>query len=223
MKFNNVNISKDNNGIIKMWFDNDNIGIYQSIYNPNNLDKFYLLYFNPLMNCLKYININESKNCLIVGLGAGHIPLLLRSKNKNLFINIIEINEDVINAAKYMGFIEDDNMKIIIANGNKPDIHFTNKQKFDFIIIDLDHISSYNSFNFKIYFDILLDDGILGINCYDDNNKLLASKLKKYFRCIKYYIDKNNTVYLCKKNVNCLIDMLDNNISDKYQSKIILS
>lgn len=197
----------------KMWF-NSHDNVYQSAYRPSDIDKFYLFYMNSFMTFLMYID--KLDDILFIGLGGGHIPMLLRKYFSDLSMTVIELDPAIVTAATFMGLKTDDKMNIIIDDGSR--YLKKNVQKlFDAIVIDLDGIASFASFDFSDIAKWLTSDGILAINCYNDNKPESLSKLiKPYFKSIKIYKSKNNFIYMCKKQSYMFRD-----INDASKSKLL--
>lgn len=220
-----------NNGMSYMWFSDDMEQSipksYQSLYNKYDLEKFSLTYFYPLFTFLNYMT--DPKTCLCIGLGGGHIPLFLQKKFPNMHISVVEIDKSVYDVAKHMGFIEEKYTKIYIENG----ITFiaNTGDKYDIIIIDLDGEESFEDFDFGNVSEALNNDGMLAINCYSQTKMNdLKNHLKSNFVCIKHYELKNNSIYLCAKNLDkfeLMIKPITQNtlspIFNKYRNEFIES
>jgi hypothetical protein len=188
-----------------MQFQNDiETGSIQSMYNINNLDHIYLHYFYPLLTFLQYINTNIGK-ILMVGLGGGNLPMLIRSNFPNCLIDIVEIDPAVVEASKIMGFSSDNKMRIHVCDGNWY-LNNTNEKNYDCIILDLDSGPAYEHFRFGRITELLNDDGILAVNVGHHEN-ILSKKLFEVFPCIKIY-SIGQYVYICsKKNISELFRM----------------
>lgn len=77
----------------------------------------------------------EPRRFLIIGLGGGTLPAFLRKHYPDADIDAVDINPDVAYAAKnYLGFREDEHMRIHIADGRK----FVEavRQPYDVIFLD---------------------------------------------------------------------------------------
>jgi len=62
--------------------------------------------------------VEQPKRVLIVGLGGGTIPSLLRKHYPKMTIDVVDIDPDVVAVAKkYFGFHEDDAMHVRVADG----------------------------------------------------------------------------------------------------------
>src|SRR5947209_4035701 len=126
-KFGKVNVSTS--PLCQMWFDGDGDG-FQSMYDPTDLDKIYLYYFYPLFLFLHYLT--HLKKILFIGLGGGHLPLMLRKHDPHLMIDIVEIEKNVVLGAQHMGFKVDKNMDIYLYDGIA---YFrSNRKQYDCIV-----------------------------------------------------------------------------------------
>lgn len=203
--YNDIIIRKYTSGKRTMQFDNEN-DVYQSIYNINDLDKFYLPYMSLIILSFNYVDVINT--CLIIGLGGGHLPIFIRSILPNCKIDAVELDMDVYIGAQKMGFAEDTNMNVYIENGS----YFINQSlnKYDIIVIDLDDESSYDNFDFYKIKKNINQNGILAINVFTDNNKTyLQQKLKKHFSLIKHFRIDSNHIFLCKLTNDIFEKMID--------------
>jgi len=183
-----------------LWFG-DNNGVYQSMYNVYDIDKFYLSYMSPLYTFLNYVD--KLNDILIIGLGGGHLVMLLQKYFLNTLIDVVEIDGSVVQAAKYMGFAASDKTKIYINDGWQY-ISIT-KKKYDVVIIDLDDMTSFDPSVFSNISNILAYSGVLAINYYHSNATIsvaetLSNKLTPFFLSMKIYKLGKNFVYICKVN-----------------------
>jgi spermidine synthase len=79
--------------------------------------------------------VKEPKRVLMVGLGGGSIPMLLRKHYPKMTIDIVDIDPDVVMLAKkYFGFKEDDAMKVYVEDGRK--FIERSKQPYDLILLN---------------------------------------------------------------------------------------
>lgn len=207
-----------------MIFGND-VDAYQSMYDINDVDKIYLDYLYPMITFIQYVNLN---NLLMIGLGGGHISMLIRKNFPSCQIDIIELDEMVLMAAKEMGFISDSKMNIFVGDGKIYCDNMMNKN-YDCIFID---IPDYLNLNIKNIKENMNTNGILVINdftCRNINtynrsiiNKCeyidnFTNKLSKYFKCIILYNTAvGNFVWLCSKSN-------DNTIFNKPLNKDTIS
>ena len=175
----------------------DTTDVFQTMYNVNDLDYFYLLYLNPLVTFAQYTSIDK---ILMIGLGGGHLPMLVRDKFPNCKIDILEIDPDVLEASKIIGFVPDSKMIVHICDGSHY-LNTTTEKDYNCIIMDLDSGPSYKQFNFGSAKRLLKDDGILAIN-FAHNEDLLSKKLLEEFSCVKVY-NLYQYIYLCSKKDIC--------------------
>lgn len=207
-----VHIKKSNgpNDPAYMKFGDDK-NIFQSMYDINDIDKIYLYYINAIITFTQYIYPHK---ILILGLGGGHIPMLIRKNFPDCHMDIVELDPVVLHAAKEIGFRPDNKMNIYITDG----IFYCNtttEKNYDCIIIDFDSKHS-KKFNFRNVNDILNNDGILIINGFNSDSELFKN-ISKYFPCIKIYNYLNwNYIYLCSKSNNC--DKIKQNLNNENAS-----
>lgn len=227
-----IHIITSNKGLAKMWFsknkDDINSYVFQSMYDINDLEKIYLTYIYPLMTSLFYCQ--KLNNILMIGLGGGHIPLLvgkllskLPSKLPSTNIQVVEIDDKVVTASKYMSMDATSFLNIHIDDG----INFlkNNKNKYDLVIIDLDDEKSLIKFDFDKINDSIENDGVLAINSFTLSQTQLPNILKKYFKCSKYFKLPSNNVFVCSRICDKLNKKIDiqmvQNIFTKYQQDFL--
>lgn len=181
-----------------MKFENDkNNGVFQTIYDINNIDWIYLSYLYPLITVSHYVNLNK---LLFIGLGGGYMPMLFRSKFPNCQINIIELDEAVVNASKEMGFTKDDKMNVYIGDGIAY-CNTSNENDYDVIFIDIANDFLTASFDFERIKKLLNDTGIVAINVITPK-EVLSKHLFSCFSRIKIYTVDHNYIYLCYKKID---------------------
>ncbi|XWV26278.1 hypothetical protein QJ857_gp0797 [Tupanvirus soda lake] len=180
-----------------MKFKSDIGNFYQSMYNTNDLDKIYLEYIIPLLTFMQYTDINK---ILFIGLGAGHIPMLLRSKFPNCHIDIVELDADVYAAAKMIGFKPDEKMKVIIGDGYEY-IKNSPVKDYNVVVIDLDGANSFQNFDAVSVNKILNNEnGVLAINFADTEEKI-SPKILQCFSNVKIY-HIGQYIYIATKKDN---------------------
>jgi spermidine synthase len=189
-----------------MWFGEYN-GIVQSSYNIYDIEHINFTYVKLMMGFLQYVN--KLDKILLIGLGGGNIPMLLRFLYPNLIMDVVELDQSVVLAAQHMGFSEDSNMKVYVQNGITyiNDNLSTLNLYYDVVLIDLDGISSFDGFNYANISDILNESGTLMINCFINIKRYklkdyLGKRLKQSFKSIKTYVSKSNYVYCAKKHTH---------------------
>jgi spermidine synthase len=209
---NQINISVEG-GVSKMWFGKEN-GFYQSMYNLSDIQKTFLSYVNVILLSLMYIN--NLDNVLFVGLGGGHIPMIIRELTPCTKIDVVEINPQVLDAAIRMGFVVGDT-NIIIKDGIDYFASYTGKP-YDLIIIDLDSTQSICKFNFHNVVGAITVDSICVINaCGKSSIDLLEKMISNKFCYIDRYKSDFNTVYILS-NGNKLVAK-KNSLLSKYKYK----
>lgn len=194
----------DLNGVIriKMFGDDIRAMIFgetethiQSLYDTRNLETIYLPYINPLLTFLNHVE--KFDNILFIGLGGGHVPMLI-SQKFDTKIDIVELDPAVVTAAEYMGFQQSDKMNVMVGDGAAL-LSLTLKQ-YDVIVIDLDKPESFDHFNFaEIKLGRLSNNGVLVINCGEhDGKEILSEKLGRLFTWVRLYGAFGQFVYICK-------------------------
>jgi len=197
-----------------MKFDGNAKIYFQTMYHINDLDLFYLNYLYPSILFLQYVKINK---ILFIGLGGGHMPMLIRDKFPNCWIDVVELDPAVLEAAKYLGFKQDDRLRVHIGDGNVF-MEKSSGQNYDAIIIDLDCGESFRSFNFVHAKSALKPDGVLVIN-YPHRQENLSEKLIKVFPNVLVYPVNSQYVYLCT-NSNILKTKLNQNMISDQMKKL---
>lgn len=179
-----------------MWFNND-VSIYQSMYNIYDIETFYLNYMEVLYTFLNYID--KIEDILIIGLGGGHLPMLLNYHFPELKITIIELDSSVIPAAQHLGFKENANIKVIVGDGVEY-CNTTDTNDYDACIIDLDSGITLEKFDYHKIKNLINQNGVLAINYFNPSKKdeSLSAKLIPNFKTIKIYQTGHNYVYICK-------------------------
>lgn len=179
-----------------LWF-NDLQNIYQSMYNIYDIQKFYLNYMYILYTSLNYIT--KIDKVLMIGLGGGQLPMLLKYFFPHVQVTIIELDASVIKAANHMGFRESDKIKVIVGDG----IDYCNNSTetdYDVCIIDLDAGTTIEKFNYEKVSKLINKNGVVGINYFNRSKQpeSLSKKLIPFFKTIKIYPSNANYVYICK-------------------------
>lgn len=94
-------------------------GVRQSLVKLGDPEYLGLAYVPVALTGLALCN-EQPRRFLIVGLGGGTLPAFLRKHYPDAEIDAVDINPEVAYAAKnYLGFREDDRMRIHIADGRK--------------------------------------------------------------------------------------------------------
>lgn len=151
---------------------------------------------NPQRHLLEYTRMAfcgllykpDPKTMLVLGLGGGVIPSQMRHYFPSLEIDVAEIDADVVpTATKYMGFKEDEKLKVTVDDGRM----FIKKQlrkklipKYDLIVLDAFN-GDYIPFHLmtKEFLDevkgVLADDGVVIANVFF-TNRLFDAEFKTF-------------------------------------------
>ena len=166
-------------------------GLIQSILDMNNgMSVLAYPYFTEM---LPYVINPSGKRCLVLGLGAGVIPMWF--EERGIKTDVVEIDPDVVNVAKrYFGFNIDG--RIVLS-----DARYFLSQKgptYDYIVVDVAsgditpaHIFSLEAF--KLIRGRLANHGVLSINFIGNlhgESFITASVVKtlgEVFKTVKIY------------------------------------
>ncbi len=125
-------VTEDEQGLRILRFDNDPADA-QSIVKVGDPDQIEFEYVQVMPVGLALVK--EPKRVLVVGLGGGSLPMLLRKHYPKMTINVVDIDPDIVEVAKkYFGFREDDAMHVFVVDGRR----FIEKCKQPYDIIFLD-------------------------------------------------------------------------------------
>ena len=114
--------------------------------------------------------LTDCRSVLVVGLGAGSIPMFLRQFFPNAQIDVVEIDTAVVKVAKqFFMFHEDDRLKVFIEDGRT--FADSTKKTYDLIIVDAyasemmpEHLATVDAFHtFK---SCLTTTGVLVANAW---------------------------------------------------------
>lgn len=139
------------------------------MYDKEDVQKIYLTYIFQIMEAFNYVTLTS---VLLIGFGSGHIPLIIRDINPDTIIDAIDINPEVYQHAKKMGYTDDKNTNIIFEDGKQYIKNVT--KKYDLIIIDIDSENVTNQFDFGQIKKILSNQGLLVINSISKSNVILS-------------------------------------------------
>ncbi|KAL9156068.1 hypothetical protein ABFS82_09G048400 [Erythranthe guttata] len=162
---------------------------------------------------------------VVIGLGAGLLPMFMRNCLPSLHIEVVEIDPVVLNIARdYFGFREDEHLKVHIADAmkfvsNKATSKAEGKDslKIDVLIIDVDSSDTSSGlvcpdadFVEETFFltvkESLSENGIFIFNLvsrFPGVRGAIHSRLKKVFRNLYHYwseIDFNEVIYALKSD-----------------------
>ncbi len=124
-------VTEDEHGLRTLRFGDELT--FQSIVKVGDPDHVVFEYLQAMPVALTMVK--EPKRVLIVGLGGGSLPMLLRKHYPQMTIDVVDIDPDILTVAKtYFGFKEDASMQVHIEDGRS----FIEKCKQPYDIIFLD-------------------------------------------------------------------------------------
>jgi spermidine synthase len=124
-------VTEDEDGLRTLRFGDDPAA--QSIVKIGDPDQVECEYVKVMPVALTLVK--EPKRVLIVGLGGGSLPSLLRKHDPRMTIDVVDIDPDVVEVAKrFFGFREDASMHVHVEDGRR----FIEKCKQPYDIIFLD-------------------------------------------------------------------------------------
>ena len=124
-------VTEDEQGLRTLRFDDDPAA--QSVVKVGDPDQVECKYLQVMPVALALVK--EPKRVLIVGLGGGSLPSLLRKHYPRMTIDVVDIDPDVVAVAKkFFGFREDAAMHVCVEDGRR----FIEKcqQPYDIIFLD---------------------------------------------------------------------------------------
>lgn len=111
-----VVVTDEGNGLRALRFGRD--GVRQSLVKPGDPEHLGLAYLPVALTGLALCG--EPQRFLVVGLGGGSLPAFLRHHYPEAEIDAVDINPEVVNAAReHLGFREDARMRVHIADGRR--------------------------------------------------------------------------------------------------------
>jgi len=124
-------LTQDQNGIRTLYFGK--YGTRQSVVKIGDLDFLGLPYARSAMIGLAFTE--KLDRILVLGLGAGNIPMFLRKYYSDALIDVVDIDPQIIVLAKqYFNFLEDDLLRAHVQDGRT---FIENTQKpYDLIFLD---------------------------------------------------------------------------------------
>lgn len=135
--YNEILVSEDEQGLRIMRFEPG--GARQSVVKPGDPDHLELPYARAIPVGL--VLVDRPQRVLVVGLGGGTIPSLLRKHDPQLKIDVVELDPAVIELAKqYFEFREDAGMRAYAQDGRA----FIEQRRNLYDIIFLDAFSADN-------------------------------------------------------------------------------
>ena len=135
--YNAILVTEDAEGLRTLSFEKN--GVRQSVVKVGDADHVELPYARAMPVGLALLA--EPRRVLIVGLGGGTIPSLLRKHYPNMTIDVVDIDPDVVAVAKrFFGFREDAAMHAYVRDGRR----FIEECREPYDLIFLDAYGSEN-------------------------------------------------------------------------------
>jgi spermidine synthase len=129
--YNTILVTEDEQGLRTLWFEKD--GARQSVVKVGDPDHIELPYAQAMPVGLALVE--EPKRVLIVGLGGGTIPSFLHKHYPKTLIDVVDIDPDVVDAAKrFFGFREDATLRAHVADGRR--FIEQSPNRYDIIFLD---------------------------------------------------------------------------------------
>src|SRR5712664_4322014 len=129
--YNTIIVTEDHRGLRTLLFERG--GGRQSVVKPGDPDHLELPYARVALAGLALCE--EPRRILVVGLGAGSLPMFLRKHYPAAAIDVAEIDPGVVDVAKqFFGFREDELMRAHVGDGRQ---FIENvRQGYDIIFLD---------------------------------------------------------------------------------------
>lgn len=191
--FDNDKNIKSERKIIKFNFDNKVFSIYSDngVFSKNRFDYGTRVLLNS-------IDIDKlSGNVLDLGCGVGVVGLILGTINKNISIDMVDINERAINLTKNNLVLNNVKANVFVS-----DIYSNINNKYDFIITNPPIRAGKNVIRGFLLgsYDYLKDDGTLYFVMRKDHGvKSMIKELSVKFNTSIVNKDKGFYVVLCTK------------------------
>lgn len=172
---------------------NDLDSLDQSAADPLDQSRIVTPYVRLLLGgCL---HISEVKRCLIMGLGGGRFPMLLRRTLPEVEVDTVEINPKMVEVAKkYFGFSPDEHNRVHVSDAETFISRLEHEQTFDIILVDLYDGEGGASamFNPRFLWHVrrgVSSDGVVIINLAleEDEESEVLEILYKVFKCVRIY------------------------------------
>ena len=129
--YNTILVTEDPPGMRTLRFEEG--GARQSVVKLGDPDHLELPYARTILVSLAFCD--SPRRVLIVGLGGGTIPMILRKHYPELTIDVVEIDPVVVDVArKYFGFREDERMRVHVEDGRR--FIESCRQGYDIIFLD---------------------------------------------------------------------------------------
>ena len=129
--FGTIFVTEDDSGLRALRFSR--YGPRQSVVKPGDPDYLELPYARTALVGLALTD--EPRRMLIIGLGGGTLPMILRKHFPEAAIDVVDIDPQVADAAqKFFGFREDSSLRVHIADGRR--FIEQARQPYDVIILD---------------------------------------------------------------------------------------
>jgi len=180
---------------------------------------------NPQQHLLEYTRMTfcgllykpQPKKMLVLGLGGGVIHSQMRHYFPSMEIDVAEIEADVVPAAtKYMGFKEDEKLKVTVDDGRmfiKKQLRKNPVPKYDLIVLDAFN-GDYIPFHLmtKEFLEevkgVLSDDGVVIANVFF-TNRLFDAEFKTFIsvfgRSQAFYGNYSGNAMLVSPGAKCEI------------------
>ncbi len=135
--YNTIIVTENDQGLRTLLFEKG--GVRQSVVKPGDPDYIEFPYIAGMTLGLTFAE--QPKRALIVGLGGGSLPSLLRKHYPDMTIDVVDIDPDVVAVAKkYFGFREDKSMHAHVSDGRR----FIEEAREPYDIIFLDAYGAEN-------------------------------------------------------------------------------
>jgi spermidine synthase len=182
------------------------------VLNAKNANYSFATLHRVFQKALKKVDLNNANSILILGCGAGSIPMIIyKELNLNPRIEAVEIDEKVIELGdKYFGLNQ--YSKLNVVNDDAKNYVQTTNNKYDLILVDLfKGIDVPSEFLSQHFFEqlksILNENGELLLNfvAYNHETKQKVNQIEKelnktFSRDNKLYRFENiNRIFYCKK------------------------
>ena len=130
--YNTIIVTEDHKGLRTLLFERG--GGRQSVVKPGDPDHLELAYARVALAGLALCE--EPRRILVVGLGAGSLPMFLRKHYPAAAIDVAEIDPGVVDVAKqFFGFREDELMRAHVGDGRQF-IERATQGDYDIIFLD---------------------------------------------------------------------------------------